>query len=690
MSYSKPFTFVLCLLLSTQSAYPFIGNGVRMMGHTAGSLMLLAGSLDGAGNSNATGTNAKFHNPYGLGIDSSGNVYVADTGSNAIREITPAGVVTTFAGRQDAGSFNATGTAASFNAPLGVTVDSSDNAYVADTSNNLIRKITSAGVVTTLAGSGSAGSTNGTGTAASFNNPSGVAVDSSGNVYVADTGNNLIRKITSAGVVTTFAGMTTAGHANGTGTSATFSGPHGITIDSSSNLYVADTSNNMIRKISSAAVVTTLAGSTTAGSTNATGTSASFNGPTGVTVDTSGNVYVADAYNELIRKITSAGVVTTLAGSGSGGSANGTGTAASFNSPNGIVVDTSGNVYVGDQYNLMIRKITAAGVVTTLAGSVWNNGFTNGTGSGACFNLSTIGAPSHLVADTSGNIYIADTGNNVIRKVTSAGVVTTFAGSGVAGYLNGTGVASSFNAPRGIGIDTSGNLYVADTDNNVIRKITSAGVVTTFAGSGVAGHANGTGTAATFSSPYGLTVDSSGNVYVADTGSNEIRKITSAGVVTLFAGSSSGTAGFANGTGAAAEFNQPMSVTVDSSGNVYVADTGNNIVRKITSAGAATILAGNGGWGTVNGAGTSAEFEYPVAVAVDSSGNVYVADYSSCEIRKITSAGFVTTVVGNIVTSAGNVLGPLPASLYNVIGVTLYGGYVYISVANAIVYAKAL
>jgi len=318
----------------------------------------LAGSAGVTGSTNESGTNASFSYPFGVAVDSSGNVYVADTNNDLIREITSGGIVTTFAGSAGVtGSTNATGTAASFNRPQGVAVDVSGNVYVADSGNNLIRKITSGGVVTTLAGSGSPGSANATGTAASFNQPVGIAVDSSGNVYVGDSHSFLIRKVTSGGVVTTLAGSGSSGSANATGTAASFDNPFGVAVDSSGNVYVADNWNNLIRKITPGGVVTTLAGSGSPGSANRTGTAASFKTPNGIAVDSSGNVYVADFGNNLIREITSGGVVTTLAGSGSLGSANATGTAASFNGPAGIAVDASGHVYVGDSGNDLVREI---------------------------------------------------------------------------------------------------------------------------------------------------------------------------------------------------------------------------------------------------------------------------------------------------------------------------------------------
>ncbi len=283
------------------------------------SIQLLAGNIDGSGASDAAGAAARFNYPHGVAVDSSGNVYVADTTNQTIRKITSAGVVSTLAGSAGlSGSTDGAGTAARFNYPYGVAVDSSGNVYVADTNNQTIRKITSAGVVSTLAGSaGLSGSTDGAATAAMFNYPQGVAVDSSGNVYVADANNQTIRKITSAGVVSTLAGLAgLSGSTDGAGTAARFNSPSGIAVDSSGNVYVADTTNQTIRKITSAGVVSTLAGSAgLSGSTDGAGTAAMFKYPRGIAVDSSGNVYVADTGNSTIRKITSAGVVSTLAGS---------------------------------------------------------------------------------------------------------------------------------------------------------------------------------------------------------------------------------------------------------------------------------------------------------------------------------------------------------------------------------------
>jgi len=316
---------------------------------------------------------------------------------------------------------------------------------------------------------GVSGAADGTGSAARFYGPLGVAVDSATNVYVADTDNNTIRKVTPGGAVTTLAGLAgTPGSADGTGSAALFNNPYGVPVDSAGNVYVADFYNSTIREVTQAGVVTTLAGlAGTKGSADGTGSVALFDGPTGVAVDTATNVYVADFFNSSIRKVTPAGVVTTLAGlAGSPGSADGTGSAARFDGPTGVAVDSAGNVYVGDRYNSTVRKVTPAGVVTTLAGLAGSPGSADGTGSAALFN-----APCGVAVDSAGNVYVADCYNNTIRKVTPGGVVRTLAGlTGTAGSADGTGSAAQFDFPYGVAVDSAGNVYVADRYNDRVTK----------------------------------------------------------------------------------------------------------------------------------------------------------------------------------------------------------------------------
>ena len=326
----------------------------------------------------------------------------------------------------------------------------------------IIQKIT----VSTFAGSGTAGSVDDTGTAAQFNSPCGMAFDASGNLYVAEYGGHRIRKITKEGVVTTIAGNGSAGFNDANGTSAQFNNPHDLAIDTSSNLYVADTGNHRIRKITPSGDVTTFAGSGSEGSTDATGTSASFVNPIDLVFDASGNLYVTDLGNHKIRKITSGAVVTTFAGSGSAGYADGTGSGAIFNNPVGICIDASGNLYVTDLYNQRVRKITTDAVVTTIAGS-GTEGYADGNATSAQFS-----GLHGIAVDSSGNVYVADYVQPRIRKISTTGIVSTIAGSGTLGSADGVGTSASFNKPYGFCMSTDGVLYISEIEGHKIRKIT--------------------------------------------------------------------------------------------------------------------------------------------------------------------------------------------------------------------------
>jgi sugar lactone lactonase YvrE len=320
-------------------------------------------------------------------------------------------------------------------------------------------------IVTTFAGNGAMGSKDGESTEASFSNLMGLALDAKGNVYVADSRNNLIRKISSDGIVTTLAGSGAAGSADGKGVAASFFNPAAVAADKSGNVYVADTHNSLVRKIGPDGLVTTLAGKWPVGVKPRNDGTAVFDNPMGLTVDAAGNVYVADWIHDQIRKISPDGKVTTVAGSGNPGAKDGPGSSATFYLPEGIAVDGNGNLYVSDTYNNLIRKISKNGVVTTLAGKI-AKGKANGKGAAASFSH-----PDGIAVDKSGNIYVADTGNHLIRKISPDGVVTTLAGCGARGSKNGDVKSASFFRPMGVALDTAGDVYVADYQNNLVRKI---------------------------------------------------------------------------------------------------------------------------------------------------------------------------------------------------------------------------
>lgn len=317
------------------------------------------------------------------------------------------------------------------------------------------------------------------------------------------------------------AGNGTPGYANGTGAVAQFNTPIGLTIDNQDNIFVSEYGNNRIRKITPTGAVTTIAGSGVVGVTDGTGIAAQFNRPWGITMDAQNNLYVADYGNHTIRKITSSGAVTTIAGvAGASGNTDGIGANAQFSFPAGIISDSQGKLYVTDSSNHRIRMIeTSNGNVTTITGSI--AGSTDGSTSDAQFNR-----PFGITIDGAGNLFIADTNNRTIRKITPSGTVTTLAGnSGSTGDIDGIGDNARFSTIFGIAIDANDNLYVPDNSNQKIKSITPSGLVTTLAGNTTAGYIEGSGTTAQFKSPYIIVVDSENNLIVADTYNHRIRKI---------------------------------------------------------------------------------------------------------------------------------------------------------------------
>ncbi|RZJ08251.1 MAG: hypothetical protein EOP39_14330, partial [Rubrivivax sp.] len=419
-----------------------------------------------------------------------------------------------------------------------------------------------------LAGiAGQNGTQDGPAQTATFSNPTGIAVDAAGNVYAMDGWSQTLRKLGPDGVVTTLAGAAwQADNADGQGAAARLKGPGHLAVDAAGNVYLTD-NNSAIRQITPLGLVTTWAGVTgPAGAQDGPGAHARFSFPNGIAVDGSGTVFVADQDNNTVCKISAAGVVSTLAGTaGVWGSADGTGPDAQFGGPGGLAIDDKGNVYVSEFSNHTVRKITAAGFVTTLAGAAGQPGDADGPGAEARFN-----GPNNLAVDKQGYIYVTDYNNHRIRRISAAGVVSTVAGSGQPGAADGTGGMAQFNGPNSLAIDADGNLLVTESANNTVRKITPAGAVSTVAGNaGVQGSADGSGAAARFSYPWGITLGANGDAYVADAGNNAIRRISPAGVVTTLAG---GAGSYANQTGALpAKLAYPIGIAADpSSDRLYL------------------------------------------------------------------------------------------------------------------------
>lgn len=342
--------------------------------------------------------------------------------------------------------------------------------------------------------------------------------------------------------------------------------------------------------------------------------------------------------------------VSTLAGSSTTGFLDGPAATAQFNTPTGIAIDGSGSIFIADQYNSRIRKLSTSAVVSTYAGT---GAFSFSDGPVATAELKY---PYGVAVDAAGTVYIADQVNNRIRVVSTSGIVSTLAGTGVAGYLDGPGATAKFNGPKGIAVDAIGNVYVGEGNGLRIRKIDVAGNVTTIAGTGVFGYLDGPGTTAMFGVPTALAVDAVGNIYVGDV--SHIRKIDVMNNVTTYAGS--GLAGFADGPALSATFASAEGIAIDAAGNLYIADATNHRIRKITTAGMVSTLAGSGAYGYLDGAASTAQFHTPNGVAVDAVGNVYVIDQYNKRVRKI--SGVTTDLSDNTTSKPVFELYPNPTS----------------------------
>jgi len=521
------------------------------------------------------------------------------------------------------------GAAAHFGDIQGSLTAPNGDVYLVDSANT-VRKIAVDGMTTVFAGSGTAGSADGQGRAASFNQPTGIAQDAAGNLYVADTGNHTIRKITPDGVVSTWAGKAGVPGSGGTTLEdALFNGPQGLAFGPNQALYITDTGSHTIRRITKDGQVGKVAGETgVPGSSNGQAGEAHFNTPRGIAVDPDNVVFVADSLNHTIRKIVGATVTTFVGSAGSAGYLDGSGSVARFNEPIGLVAGPSDALYVADSANHVLRRIYMDGTVSTWYGKAVQRGFADGTGGRARF-----ADPAGLAVDATGNVYVADQGNARVRKVTSAGAVTSF----------GIGSGGSSRIPRAVALDSSGNMFVADAGACVIRRVTPDNVATILAGEpGDCRYRNGNGTAARFVSPSGITLDAQGNLFVTD--GTMVRKITTALDVSRYAGAN--LSDFSrDGTLFTARFTEPKGPVFDAAGNLYVADRG--AIRKLAGD-SVTTLAGSleEAIGLIDGVGGEARFTSINALAIDAAGNLYAADPGANTVRKITPAGVVTTVVG--------------------------------------------
>jgi sugar lactone lactonase YvrE len=693
-------------------------NRIRKVG-TDGIINTVAGNGNqGYSGDGGPATNAELSQPYGVAVDALGNIFIADQNNARIRKVGANGIITTVAGNGTVGYSGDGGMAtnAKLDLPDGLSVDATGNLFFADKYNQRIRKVGANGIITTVVGSGGFGYSGdgGAATNATLYYPTGVAVDAIGNLFIADWANNVIRMVGINGVITTVAGGGSHGlRDGGAATNAQLAGPDNVAVDANDNLFISDSDNFRVRKVVSPGVpgptlvlneagygnagaydvvVTSPYGSVTSSVVNLVIT------PLQVSTTALPNAVNGAAYNQMLVASGDQSPYGWLLISGSlpsnlilatNGVISGTPTInGTFNftvkvtdalsgtatkalsltvgSSPGVSIQLTNNpvtVIVGSN---AIFAVTAtgtgpfsyqwrlngsnllSGVITTVAG----NGILGSAGDGGAATNAELGQPFGVVADAGGNLFIADQGNQRIRKVATNGIITTVAGNGAFGFSGDGGAATNaeLNGPWGMQVDTSGNLFIADSDNNRIRKVGTNGIITTVAGSHFIGFSGdgGAATNAALHIPAGLAFDATGNLFIADEGNQRIREVATNGIITTVAGN--GINGYSGDGGMAtnAELNGPTGIAVDATGDLFIADVGNERIRMVETNGIITTVAGNGGFGYSGdgGAATNALLYFPQSVVVDATGNLFLADRQNGRIREVGTNGIISTAAG--------------------------------------------
>ena len=638
---------------------------------TKGTMTRYAGSgQSGFSGDGGPAANASFRVPAGLAFDSEGNLYIADRENHRVRKVDPKGYISTFAGIGEAGFSGDEGPAvkARLNLPSGVVVDKKGNLYISDRSNDRIRVVDKKGVIRTYAGSGVAGFQGDAGPAlkAQLDKPFGIALDETKNLYIADRNNNRVRKVSPDGIITTVAGdggFFFMGD-NGPAYRASVAAPTGVALDSKGNLYIADRNNNRVRVVDRTGMIRTVVGT---GQQDYNGDSevareTNLYLPFGLTVDSNDNLLVIDRSHYRIRRIDpKSGQVETVAGNGvklfAGDGGPATGATLSF--PHGMSVDKEDNLIFSDKGHFRIRKITPDGIINTIGG----NGLRGNVGDNIpaleanFYNVTTI------VQNPKGEMFMASPSGfvSLIRRFDSKGIIHDFIDTATPKYreaisnskykgLVQKGAVATITQFSDIVFDPNGNLFTSDRLNHQIRKIDTEGNVSTIAGTGDSDHYgdNGPALEAAFRDPNALASDSEGNIYIADTANNLIRKIDTNGIVTTFAGNGEHSDSGDGGPALKASIRSMDDIEFNPAGELHILGTNTHKVRKITKDGKIMTVAGKGyaGFFGDGGSATKAMLQNPAAISFDSKGNMYIADMGNNRIRKVDDQGVITTFAG--------------------------------------------
>ena len=638
---------------------------------TKGMMTRYAGSgQSGFSGDGGPAANASFRVPAGLAFDPEGNLYIADRENHRVRKVDTKGNISTFAGIGEAGFSGDEGPAvkAMLNLPSGVVVDKKGNLYISDRSNDRIRVVDKKGVIRTYAGSGVAGFQGDAGPAlkAQLDKPFGIALDETKNLYIADRNNNRVRKVSPDGIITTVAGdggFFFMGD-NGPAYRASVAAPTGVALDSKGNLYIADRNNNRVRVVDRTGMIRTVVGT---GQQDYNGDSevareTNLYLPFGLTVDSNDNLLVIDRSHYRIRRIDpKSGQVETVAGNGvklfAGDGGPATGATLSF--PHGMSVDKKDNLIFSDKGHFRIRKITPDGIINTIGG----NGLRGNVGDNIpaleanFYNVTTI------VQNPKGDMFMASPSGfvSLIRRFDSKGIIHDFIDTATPKYreaisnskykgLVQKGAVATITQFSDIVFDPNGNLFTSDRLNHQIRKIDTEGNVSTIAGTGDSDHYgdNGPALEAAFRDPNALASDSEGNIYIADTANNLIRKIDTNGIVTTFAGNGEHSDSGDGGPALKASIRSMDDIEFNPAGELHILGTNTHKVRKITKDGKIMTVAGKGyaGFFGDGGSATKAMLKNPAAISFDSKGNMYIADMGNNRIRKVDDQGVITTFAG--------------------------------------------
>ena len=634
------------------------GNQVVSRLNSDGTLTVLAGNgIAGFSGEGGPARSASLRFPSDAVMDRAGNLYIYDSLNFRIRRVTPDGTISTYAGVGINGYTGDGGPATKARIQLSgkMAVDSAGNLYFTDGIDSVIRRVTPDGTISTYAGNGQPASAPNNGDKGPASKASlglssgGIAVDSAGNLYVAEDLTNQIRKIAPDGTITTVAGSGVVGFQDGPALNAQFYTPFGIAVDPAGDVFVADVNNGLVRKVAKG-VVSSVAGTPVFGFSGDEGPAlnATFRFPEGVAVGGDGDLFIEDNGNFRIRSVSSDGIISSVAGNGQfDDTPDGTPAGeAALSGPNFLSFDPAGRLLIADSGNYTVRRVDPDGRIETIAGlgvQGVGQGYQLIYGGPATSTL--LGTPRQALADQQGNLYVSDDYASVVYRITPDGNLNVYAGQVGVYQFGGDNVpatSSSFTGPQGLALDAAGNLYIADPGENRVRKVSPNGTITTFAGNGQAGYSGdgGPATQAMLYFPQSIAVDTKGDLIIADRVNNRLRMVTPDGNISTIAGTGTRASDGNGGLAAAADLNRPFVVSTDSSGNIFVIESGGTTVRRISPNGIISVVAGNGesGFGGDGGPATQASLGGADGLATDASGNLYISDFNNSRIRVVLGA----------------------------------------------------